>query len=95
MTRLQFAQPNNKRWLNGVGVVNQKLDVMESVEEIIAKAETAICVFGPQRVLSNPDCGFATFADNPVASAHVATAKLTAMMNAARQLRTRYQVESP
>ncbi len=77
----------------GVGVVNQKLDVIESVEEIVAKAEAAIRVFGPHRVLLNPDCGFATFADNPVASAQVATAKLTAMMNAARQLRTRYKVE--
>ncbi len=77
----------------GVGVVNQKLDVIETVEEIVAKAETAIRVFGPHRVLLNPDCGFATFADNPVASAQVATAKLTAMMNAARQLRTRYRVE--
>ena len=77
----------------GVGVVNQKLDVIESVEEIVAKAETAIRVFGPHRVLLNPDCGFATFADNPVASAQVATAKLAAMMNAARQLRTRHKVE--
>ena len=79
----------------GVGVVNQKLDLIESVEEILAKAEAAIRVFGPHRVLLNPDCGFATFADNPVASAQVATAKLAAMMNAARQLRTRYKVESP
>lgn len=77
----------------GVGVVNQKLDVIESVEEILAKAEAAVRVFGPHRVLLNPDCGFATFADNPVASAKVATAKLATMMSAARQLRTRYCVE--
>ena len=77
----------------GVGVVNQKLDAVESVEEIVAKAESAIRVFGPQRVLLNPDCGFATFADNPVASGQVAMAKLTSMMNAARQLRTRHRVE--
>lgn len=77
----------------GVGVVNQKLDVIESVEEILAKAEAAIRVFGTHRVLLNPDCGFATFADNPVASSQVATAKLTAMMAAARQLRIRYKVE--
>ena len=77
----------------GVGVVNQKLDVIESVDEILTKAESAIRVFGPHRVLLNPDCGFATFADNPVASAQVATAKLTAMMDAARQLRTRYHLE--
>ena len=77
----------------GVGVVNQKLDVIETVEEIVAKAENAIRVFGPHRVLLNPDCGFATFADNPVASAQVATAKLVAMMNAARHLRTCYKTD--
>ena len=76
----------------GVGVVNQKLDAIESVEEIVAKAESAIRVFGPHRVWLNPDCGFATFADNPIASAQVATAKLTAMMTAACELRTRYRI---
>lgn len=77
----------------GVGVVNQKLDVIESVEEILAKADAAIRVFGPHRVLLNPDCGFATFADNPVASAQVATEKLATMANAARRLRSRYHLE--
>jgi methionine synthase II (cobalamin-independent) len=32
--------------------------VIESVDEIAAKAEAAIRVFGPHRVLLNPDCGF-------------------------------------
>jgi 5-methyltetrahydropteroyltriglutamate--homocysteine methyltransferase len=79
----------------GVGVVNQKRDAIESVEEIVAQAETAIRVFGPHRVLLNPDCGFATFADNPVASGQVASAKLAAIVSAARQLRTRHRVDSP
>jgi 5-methyltetrahydropteroyltriglutamate--homocysteine methyltransferase len=77
----------------GVGVVNQKLDAIESVDEIVAKAESAIRVFGPQRVLLNPDCGFATFADNPIASGQVAAAKLTAIAMAARQLRVKYHIE--
>jgi 5-methyltetrahydropteroyltriglutamate--homocysteine methyltransferase len=77
----------------GVGVVNQKLDTIEGVDEIVAKAEAAIRVFGPHRVLLNPDCGFATFADNPVASAQTAAAKLTAIVTAARQLRRRHRVE--
>jgi len=34
-----------------------------------------------------PDCGFATFADNPVASPDVAEAKLTAIVRAAQVLR--------
>jgi 5-methyltetrahydropteroyltriglutamate--homocysteine methyltransferase len=76
----------------GVGVVNQKLDRGESVEEIVAKAEAAVRLFGPDRVLLNPDCGFATFADSPVSSAVVAEGKLGAIAHAARVLRDRYGV---
>ena len=74
----------------GVGVVNQKLDRVEPVEEIVAKAEAAARLLGPDRVLLNPDCGFATFADSPVSSAAVAEAKLGAIAQAARVLRGRY-----
>jgi 5-methyltetrahydropteroyltriglutamate--homocysteine methyltransferase len=44
-------------------------------------------VLGPERVLLTPDCGFATFADNPVASADVARSKLAAIAAAAKILR--------
>jgi 5-methyltetrahydropteroyltriglutamate--homocysteine methyltransferase len=71
----------------GVGVVNQKLDRVESLEEITARADAAIRLFGPQRVVLNPDCGFATFADNPLASAEVAERKLAMIVAAARRLR--------
>ena len=74
----------------GVGVVNQKLDRVESVDEILTKLEAAVSVFGAQRVLINPDCGFATFADNPVTSAAVAQAKLANMQHAAEKMRERY-----
>jgi 5-methyltetrahydropteroyltriglutamate--homocysteine methyltransferase len=73
----------------GVGVVNQKHERVEPVEEIVAKAERAMKLLGPERVLLTPDCGFATFADNPVASASVAEAKLRAIAEAARLLRSR------
>ncbi len=73
----------------GVGVVNQKLDRVEAVEEIVAKGEAAVRLFGAHRVLLNPDCGFATFADSPVSSAAVAEAKLGAIVQAARVLRER------
>jgi 5-methyltetrahydropteroyltriglutamate--homocysteine methyltransferase len=71
----------------GVGVVNQKLDYVESIEEIVAKARTAIQLFGADRVLLTPDCGFATFADNPVSSAKVAEDKLKRIAKAREQLR--------
>ncbi len=77
--------PEDKRI--GVGVVNQKLDNIETVDEIMAKANHAINLFGRDRVLLVTDCGFATFADNPVSSAKIAEAKLTAMARARDRLR--------
>ena len=71
----------------GVGVVNQKHERIETVEEIAARARRAVELFGVDRVLLTPDCGFATFADNPVASARVAEDKLTAIAAAAELVR--------
>jgi 5-methyltetrahydropteroyltriglutamate--homocysteine methyltransferase len=71
----------------GVGVVNQKHARIETVEEITAHAGRAIDLFGAGRVLLHPDCGFATFADNPVTSARIAEAKLAAIAQAAAGLR--------
>ena len=76
----------------GVGVVNQKSDRVETVDEVLARAEHAIKVFGADRVLFNPDCGFATFADNPITAALIAEQKLSAIAQAAERLRERYRV---
>ena len=64
--------------------------MVESPSVVLARAEEAIALFGPQRVLLNPDCGFATFADNPIASAEVAEGKLAVIVRAAQTLRRRY-----
>lgn len=71
----------------GVGVVNPKSDRVEAVDEICFAVERAIRMFGYERVLLNPDCGFATFADNPVNCAETAEAKLAAMHEAAVRCR--------
>lgn len=71
----------------GVGVVNQKHEGIEGVDEIVARARRAVTVFGADRVILTPDCGFATFADNPVASAETAEGKLRAIAAAARIVR--------
>jgi 5-methyltetrahydropteroyltriglutamate--homocysteine methyltransferase len=71
----------------GVGVVNQKHERVEPVEEVVARGRRAVELFGAARVLLTPDCGFATFADNPVSSPGVAEQKLRAIAEAATILR--------
>ena len=73
----------------GIGLVNPKTEIVESLEEIIAKAKKAADLFGADRIFLNPDCGFATFADNPVCSSRLAEAKLSALARAAEILRAR------
>ena len=72
--------PDNKRI--AIGVVNQKLDAVESPEDIRRSIDLGLNLFGRERLLLTPDCGFATFADNPVASANTAEAKLRAIAQA-------------
>ena len=60
---------------------------MESTDEIGRRIERACNLFGRERVLLTPDCGFAAFADNPVASAAVAEAKLRAIVEARNKLK--------
>ena len=81
--------PDNLRI--GVGVVNQKSSKVETVEEIVARGMQAIRLFGAERVLLNPDCGFATFADNPITAATVAEKKLAALSQAAAALKQTYK----
>jgi hypothetical protein len=75
-----------------IAAVNQKHARVETADEIVANVERAIALFGPQRVLLNPDCGFATFADNPVSSAGIAEAKLAHIAAAAERLRSRHHL---
>ncbi len=74
----------------GLGVVNPKCDQVEPLDEIVSKAEQAVNLLGSERINLNPDCGFATFADNPVASAEVAEEKLRRLVTASHLLRDKY-----
>ena len=47
----------------------------------------AIGLFGAERVLLHPDCGFATFADNPICNASGAEAKLAVIAQALERIR--------
>ncbi|MFN8542995.1 MAG: 5-methyltetrahydropteroyltriglutamate--homocysteine methyltransferase [Candidatus Binatia bacterium] len=79
------ALPDDRRV--GVGVVNPKSAGVEPVEEVVERARRAIDLFGAERVLLTPDCGFATFADNPVAAIPTAEGKLRTLVEASRRLR--------
>lgn len=71
----------------GIGVVNQKLPATEADAAIAARIERAIGLFGRDRVLLHPDCGFATFADNPICCGDLAADKLAAIARAAARFR--------
>lgn len=100
---LEFATPragevshlfsNNKlkdKITLGLGVINPRSDVVESVEEIVEKAEKALEFLPPERVWLNPDCGFATFAKRPLNPYPVIEEKLKNMVKAAELLREKY-----
>ncbi len=74
----------------GLGVVNPRTAEVESPDAIVGRVEEALQYFRPEQVFLNPDCGFGTFAEAPVATAEVASAKLRAMVRAAEILRRRY-----
>ncbi len=76
----------------GLGVLNPRVEEVESIDDIVSHAEKAIALFGADRVLLNSDCGFATFADNPVASAAIAERKLHNAALASARLRERHGV---
>jgi len=52
-----------------------------------ARAGALADLLGPVRVFLNPDCGFGTFAERPVATEAVACRKLAILADAARRLR--------
>lgn len=73
----------------GVGVLNQKKHVLDPLDEVVARAERAVDAFGSERVLLNTDCGFATFADNPIVTAEVAEQQLRLLTQARDRVRQR------
>ena len=79
---LEILKPLSTSHRIGVGVVNQKTALVEDPETIARRIEQAVSLFATDKVLLNPDCGFATFADKPICSAEIAEAKLKAIAQA-------------
>ena len=71
----------------GYGVVNPRTAEIEMPEEIVTRVRELAEFIAPERIFLNPDCGFGTFAERPVADAQTAFAKLSALSTAARELR--------
>jgi len=73
----------------GLGCVDCRGETIDSVDTIVARVEKALKHLPPERILLNPDCGFApgNAADIPIDEAY---AKLSNEAEAARRLRERY-----
>ena len=76
----------------GLGVINPRNDKVESVDEIVQKSENLLKFIPKNRILLNPDCGFATFANRPLNSFEIIRAKLNALNNAKIALRDKYGI---
>ncbi len=73
-----------------VGVVNQKHQQLERIDDPLERAELAVRQFGAERVLLTTDCGFATFADNPIATADRAEQKLRLLAGVRDRLHSKH-----
>jgi len=62
---------------------------VETPAQIRRTVEKALELYPPERVFLNPDCGFGTFSSRPMNTPEVASAKIAAMVAAARELRGR------
>jgi 5-methyltetrahydropteroyltriglutamate--homocysteine methyltransferase len=72
-----------------VGIVNQKVQQLDPIDEPLARAEEAIRYLGCERVLLTTDCGFATFADHPISTADLAEQQLRLLADVRDRLLSR------
>jgi 5-methyltetrahydropteroyltriglutamate--homocysteine methyltransferase len=73
----------------GLGVVNPRTDEVEKPAQIRLAVEKALDLYPAERLFLNPDCGFGTFSNRPMNTREIASAKISAMVAAARDLRGR------
>ena len=76
----------------GLGVINPRNDKIESIDEIVQNVENLLKFIPKNRILLNPDCGFATFANRALNSYEIISAKLNALNNAKIALRDKYGI---
>jgi 5-methyltetrahydropteroyltriglutamate--homocysteine methyltransferase len=71
----------------GLGAVNPRTEELERPEEVAARVRELLRFLPAERVWLNPDCGFGTFAERPVASRDLARRKVAVLSEAALLLR--------
>ena len=71
----------------GLGVVNPRIDTIESPNEIRRYIDRALQLYPTELLFLNPDCGFGTFSNRPVNDSNIALKKLRSIVEAARSLR--------
>lgn len=91
LTSLLESETLREKCILGLGVINPRSDEIESVDQIVQKAEQALAYLPPERIHLNPDCGFATFANRPVNVLDTIERKLAVLNEAQTVLRNRYE----
>ena len=74
----------------GLGVINPRSDEVETVDQIVQRAEKALNYLPPEQIWLNPDCGFATFSNRPLNGFDIIETKLKVLNEAKSILRERY-----
>lgn len=91
LASLLESETLREKCILGLGVINPRSDEIESVDQIVQKAEQALAYLPPERIHLNPDCGFATFANRPVNVLDTIERKLAVLNEAQTVLRNRYE----
>jgi len=71
----------------GLGAVNPRTTELETPEAVAERVREVARYVPAQRIYLNPDCGFGTFAERPVASRELALRKMDVLAQAAAILR--------
>jgi 5-methyltetrahydropteroyltriglutamate--homocysteine methyltransferase len=74
----------------GLGVINPRTEVAETVDFIVSKVEQALQYYQPEKIFLNTDCGFGCFAERCVNDEQTAFKKIRQMAIAAELLRKKF-----
>lgn len=73
-----------------LGVINPRIDNIETSESIVNSVEEALKYIPKENIWMNPDCGFATFSNRPVNTLNIIELKLLELNKAKEYLREKY-----